>query len=102
MSKYKRAGKSPFRAVDDVSFDVRRSEIVGLVGESGSGKSTIGRALLGADPFAVGAVRVLDEDLLALKGAGAEVAAQAGRRDLPGPGRVAEPRFPIEDVISEP
>ena len=36
----------PLKAVDDVSFDIRRGETLGLVGESGCGKTTVGRTLL--------------------------------------------------------
>ena len=40
------AKKNPVRAVDDISFTIRRGEIFGLVGESGCGKSTAGRTIL--------------------------------------------------------
>ena len=36
----------PLKAVDDVSFAIRRGETLGLVGESGCGKTTVGRSIL--------------------------------------------------------
>lgn len=57
-------------AVEDVSFDVRPSEIHGLVGESGAGKSTIGAAIMGLLPaageVASGRMMLGDTDLRAL------------------------------------
>src|SRR5262245_58679650 len=57
------------RAVDGVTFDIRRGETLGLVGESGSGKTTIGRTIVRITSPLEGSVRMEGEDLLALKGA---------------------------------
>ena len=50
--------RNPFVAVKDVSFDIYKGEIFGLVGESGSGKTTIGRAIIRANPLAAGEIRL--------------------------------------------
>jgi D-methionine transport system ATP-binding protein len=60
----KRFGATP--AIDGVSFEVRRGEIVGVIGRSGAGKSTLIRCLNGLEKSDSGRIEVLGEDIAPL------------------------------------
>lgn len=46
LCQYFKAGNFVTKAVDDVSFDIKKGEVFGLVGESGCGKTTTGRSII--------------------------------------------------------
>ncbi|GAA1182455.1 ABC transporter ATP-binding protein [Ornithinimicrobium humiphilum] len=100
--EYQRLGKPPFRAVDDVSFTVRKGEIVGLVGESGSGKSTIGRCALGLIPAASGEFRLLGEDMTRLNKRQKKALRKRIGVIFQDPAASLNPRLPIGECIAEP
>jgi peptide/nickel transport system ATP-binding protein len=55
------------KAVDGVSFALRRGEVLGVVGESGSGKTTLGRAILRTVPITAGRIRFDGTDITEMR-----------------------------------
>ncbi len=92
-----RAPKQFLKAVDGLSFDIRKGETFALVGESGSGKSTVARMVVGLLPATGGEVMVDGVSMTATRGfGGAGPDAPADPDDLPGP-----LRFPQSALAGE-
>lgn len=91
-----------FRAVDNVSFDIAKGEVLGIVGESGSGKSTIAKAVLGLLPVASGTLSVKGHDLPKLSTRQAREVRKSIGVIFQDPAASLNPRFPISECIIEP
>ncbi|NYD65528.1 peptide/nickel transport system ATP-binding protein [Agromyces atrinae] len=91
-----------FRAVDEVSLEIGRGEILGLVGESGSGKSTIGRAAIGLQPIAGGSLVVAGTDLSKHSRKIVKTLRRKVGIVFQDPSSSLNPRLPIGESIGEP
>jgi oligopeptide transport system ATP-binding protein len=90
------------KAVDGITFDIRRGETLGLVGESGCGKSTTGRAVIRLREPTSGAVRFDGAELGKLKPGPLRGMRRRMQIIFQDPYGSLDPRMTVEAIISEP
>ena len=90
----------PLKAVDDVSFSIRRGETLGLVGESGCGKTTVGRTLLHLYKPTAGEVRFEGQPIRTK--ADINEFRKKATMVFQDPYSSLNPRMTVSDIIGEP
>jgi peptide/nickel transport system ATP-binding protein/oligopeptide transport system ATP-binding protein len=89
------------QAVDDVSFNIREGETVGLVGESGCGKTTVGRTMLRLTDPTSGSVEFDGVDVFKLRGKELKSMRRNMQIIFQDPYASLDPRMPIGESIAE-
>lgn len=101
-----RGTESLHRAVDGVSFDIKRGESLGLVGESGCGKTTVSKILMRAVTSDTGTVTFNGRDgtIDVLKAEGAELLQMRTRVQMvfQDPVSSLSPRMTVQNILAEP
>jgi oligopeptide/dipeptide ABC transporter ATP-binding protein len=90
------------QAVNGVSFEIKRGEIVGIAGESGCGKSTTAKLLLKLYEPTSGSIAFDGRDLRTLKGAELKAFRRRAQLMFQNPYESFSPRFTILRAVSEP
>ena len=91
-----------FKALHDVSFDIKPHETLGLVGESGSGKTTIGRAILGLVPVGSGSIRFDGQELVGMPRRERRRLSDDIQVVFQDPYSSLNPSMTVEDILVEP
>ncbi|MFZ6764664.1 ABC transporter ATP-binding protein [Pseudoroseomonas sp. WGS1072] len=90
------------KAVDGVSFEIRKGEVLSLVGESGSGKSTVGRTVLRLETPSGGSIRFAGQDVTRLSRAAMRPLRQRMQLIFQDPYASLNPRMTVEDLVAAP
>jgi len=95
-------GGKPVRAVDDVTFDIKRGETLGLVGESGCGKTTLGRTLIQLEKATAGEVRFDGTDITTLRGYELKEWRRNAQMVFQDPDSSLNDRMTVGEIVREP
>ena len=90
------------KAIDDVSLEVRKGEILGVVGESGCGKSTLGKTVMGIHPLTAGQITFEGSEIGHLKPSEARQLRRRLQYTYQDPGSSLDPRWKIGRSLLEP
>ena len=90
------------KAVDGVSFDLRKGETLGIVGESGCGKSTVAKMLVGLEQPTSGRIRYQGQDIGKLSGRALKAVRRNIQMVFQDPYTSLNPRMTVGDIVGEP
>lgn len=95
-------GYDKLKAVDDISFEIKQGQTLGIVGESGCGKSTLARAIIGLVPITEGKVFFQGKDLTSINKQEKWLLKKDMQMIFQDPLASLDPRMSVEDIIAEP
>ena len=95
-------GRQTVRAVEDVTFEIGRGEVMGLVGESGSGKSTLGRAVLRVSDLTSGRIVFDGQDVATLSRRQLRPLRSRMQMIFQDPFASLNPRMTVGEIIATP
>jgi peptide/nickel transport system ATP-binding protein/oligopeptide transport system ATP-binding protein len=99
----KKLGSTDYvKAVDDVSFEIKRGEVFGIVGESGCGKSTLGRGICKLEHLTSGKITIDGEEISGYNDRQMRPIRKKIQMVFQDPYASLNPRMSVFDIIAEP